>query len=314
MKPRGFSVIGKPLPKIDAMSKVVGETRFADDISLPRMLFGRLLRSPHPHARIRGIDVEKALRLEGVHGVITGKDLPEKFGIMPSTQDEEALAIDRVRYVGDPVAAVAAVSESVAEQALSLIAVDYEPMTPVLSIEEALAQQEQADKIHSWTRYANVQKAVSFEFGDVEGGFRQADRVFDDTFFYQGNTHLPMEQYCALAQYGPRDRLTIWSSTQTPHYVHRALSKVLGMPMSRIRVIATPVGGGFGGKTDPFSHELCAAKLSMLTGRPVKITLSREECFYVHRGRHPVTRMASSTGWCLASRRNRIWRARCLDL
>src|ERR1022692_524050 len=110
MKPQGFSVIGKPLPKIDAMSKVVGQTRFADDLSLPRMLYGRMLRSPHPHATIRGINVEKALALEGVHAVITGKDLPEKFGIMPSTQDEEALAVDKVRFVGDPVAAVAAAS------------------------------------------------------------------------------------------------------------------------------------------------------------------------------------------------------------
>jgi 4-hydroxybenzoyl-CoA reductase alpha subunit len=291
----GFSVIGKPLPKIDAMAKVAGETRFADDISLPRMLFARVLRSPHPHARIRAINAERAGRLEGVHAVITGRDLPEKFGIMPSTQDEEALATEKVRYVGDPVAAVAAISEEVAERALSLIEVDYEPLAPVMSIEEALRPTEAQGKLHSWTRHANVQKAVAFEFGDVDGGFKQADRIFDDTFFYQGNTHLPMEQYCAVAQYGSRDRLTLWSSTQTPHYLHRALAKVLGMPMSRIRVVATPVGGGFGGKTDPFSHEICAAKLSMVTGRPVKITLSREECFYVHRGRHPV-KMRVRTG------------------
>jgi 4-hydroxybenzoyl-CoA reductase subunit alpha len=291
----GFSVIGKPLPKIDAMAKVAGETRFADDISLPRMLFARVLRSPHPHARIRAINADRAGCLEGVHAVITGRDLPEKFGIMPSTQDEEALATEKVRYVGDPVAAVAAISEDVAERALSLIEVDYEPLAPVMSIEEALRPTEAQGKLHSWTRHANVQKAVAFEFGDVDGGFKQADRIFDDTFFYQGNTHLPMEQYCAVAQYWPRDRLTIWSSTQTPHYLHRALAKVLRMPMSRIRVVATPVGGGFGGKTDPFSHEICAAKLSMVTGRPVKIALSREECFYVHRGRHPV-KMRVRTG------------------
>ncbi|TAJ85330.1 aldehyde oxidase, partial [bacterium] len=288
MRTKPFSVIGKPLRKVDAMAKCVGETRYADDLDLPRMTFAKLLRSPHPHAKIRGIRTDKAVTLEGVYAVITGADLPEKFGIMPSTQDEEALAIEKVRYAGDPVAAVAASSEAVAERALNLIEMDYEILKPILSIEEALGATEESDRIHAWNRRANIQKAASFEFGDVPQGFARADRVFEDTFFFQGNTHLPMEQYCAVAQYGPQDKLTLWSSTQTPHYLHRALAKVLGMPMSRIRVIATPVGGGFGGKSDPFSHEICVAKLSMITGRPVKITLTREESFYVHRGRHPV--------------------------
>lgn len=295
MRTKPFSVIGKPLRKVDAMAKCVGETRYADDLDLPRMTFAKLLRSPLPHARIRGIRTGKAVALEGVYAVITGADLPEKFGIMPSTQDEEALAIEKVRYAGDPVAAIAASSEAVAEKALNLIEVDYEPLKPILSIEEALGATEESDRIHAWNRRANIQKAASFEFGDVARGFEQAERIFEDTFFFQGNTHLPMEQYCALAQYGPQDKLTLWSSTQTPHYLHRALAKVLGMPMSRIRVIATPVGGGFGGKSDPFSHEICVAKLSMITGRPVKITLTREESFYVHRGRHPV-KMRIKTG------------------
>jgi 4-hydroxybenzoyl-CoA reductase alpha subunit len=283
-----FSVIGKRLPKIDAMAKVLGETRYADDMVLPRMAFAKFLRSPHPHARIRSINTEKAARLEGVYAVITGADLPEHYGIMPSTQDEEALAVDKVRFVGDPVAAVAAQNEALAEKALGLIEVDYEVLKPVLSIEDAVAEPDSKGRIHSWTRRGNVHKAISFEFGDVERGFGEADQVFEDTFFFQGNTHLPMEQYCALAQWDPRGRVTLWSSTQTPHYLHRALAKVLGLPMGHIRVVAAPVGGGFGGKTDPFSHELCVAKLAMLAGRPVKATLTREECFYVHRGRHPV--------------------------
>lgn len=287
-KKTSFSVIGKPLPKVDAMAKCTGETRYANDMEFPRMAYAKLLHSPHPHARIHGIRIDKALSLEGVYGVITGADLPEKFGIMPSTQDEEALAVDKVRYIGDPVAAVAASSETIAEQAIQLIEVDYEILKPILSIEEALAATDESDRIHTWNRRANIQKAVSFEFGDIERGFQNADEVFEDTFFYQGNTHLPMEEYCAIASYGPGDKLTLWSSTQTPHYVHRALSKVLGMPMSHIRVIAAPVGGGFGGKSDPFSHEMSVAKLSMITGRPVKINLTREEAFYVHRGRHPV--------------------------
>lgn len=286
MKERKFSVIGKPLPKIDAMAKCAGETLYADDLSFSRMIYAKLLRSPHPHARLRSISTERAAGLDGVYAVITGKDLPEKFGIMPSTQDEEALAVEKVRYVGDPVAAVAASTETLAEKALELIDVDYEVLKPVLSIEEALTEVD--NRIHSWNRYANVQKAVSLEFGDMEKGFEGADHIYEDTFFFQGNTHLPMEQYCTIAFNGPDGKLSVWSSTQTPHYLHRTLSKVLGLPMSRIRVVATPVGGGFGGKSDPFSHELSVAKLSMTTGRPVKITLTREESFYVHRGRHPV--------------------------
>ncbi|MBI2986682.1 MAG: molybdopterin-dependent oxidoreductase [Deltaproteobacteria bacterium] len=276
------------------MAKCTGETRYADDLHFSRMVYAKLLRSPHPHALIRAIRTERALSLEGVYAVITGRDLPVRYGISPATEDEEALASEKVRFVGDPVAGVAAASETVAEKALGLIDVDYEPLRPVLSVEEALVAEGEL-RIHSWNRRANIQKAVSFEFGDVEQGFEQADHIFDETFFYEGNTHLPMEQYCAVAFYGPDGKLTLWSSTQTPHYLHRALSKVLGLPMSRIRVIATPVGGGFGGKSEPFSHEICVAKLSMITGRPVKITLTREECFYVHRGRHPV-KMRIKTG------------------
>ncbi len=295
MEKKRFSVIGKPLPKIDAMAKCVGETLYADDVNLPRTIYAKLLRSPHPHARIRAIHTERAVQLDGVFAVITGNDLPEKFGIMPSTQDEEALAIDKVRYAGDPLAAVAAASESLAEKALSYIDVEYEVLKPILSIEEALASTEESERIHLWNRRANVQKVVSLEFGQVDRAFAESDHVVEGTFFYQGNTHLPMEQYSAVGFYGPDDKLTLWSSTQTPHYVHRALAKVLGLPASRIRVIATPVGGGFGGKSDPFSHEICVAKLSMITRRPVKITLSREESFYVHRGRHPV-KMWAKTG------------------
>ena len=295
MTKKNLSVIGKPLRKIDAMAKCAGETIFADDLNLPRMTYAKLLRSPHPHARVLSINAARAIKLDGVFAVITGQDLPEKFGIMPSTQDEEALAVDKVRFAGDPVAAVAAASESLAEKALAYIDVEYEVLKPILSIEEALACTEESERIHTWNRHANIQKAVSLEFGDVESGFAQSDHVFEDTFFYQGNTHLPMEQYSAVAFYGPDDKLTLWSSTQTPHYVHRTLAKVLGLAPSRIRVIATPVGGGFGGKSDPFSHELCAAKLSMITRRPVKITLTREESFYIHRGRHPV-KMWAKTG------------------
>jgi 4-hydroxybenzoyl-CoA reductase alpha subunit len=279
-------VIGKPLPKVDAWGKVVGETKYADDLFLPRMLFGRILRSTIPHARLVGIDTHDAEQLPGVFAVVTGHDLPIKYGIMPSTQDEEALCVDKVRYVGDPVAAVAAVDEETADRALERIHVEYEPLTPVMSIREAL--DESRDQIHAYADHHNIHKLVSLEFGDIAAGFAEAEYVREDTYFYEGNTHLPLEQHAAVAYYSPDEHLTLWSSTQTPHYVHRALAKTLQLPASHIRVIATPVGGGFGGKTDPFSHEIVAAKLAMLTGRPVKIGLNREEVFYCHRGRHPV--------------------------
>src|SRR5437762_8414972 len=283
----GLSIIGQPLPKVDAAAKVTGQTLFADDVVLPRMIFARLLRSPHPHARIRRIEVSKAAAHPGVVATLVGRELPIPFGILPVSQDEHALALDKVRFVGDPVAAVAALDEETAQEALKLIEVDYDVLPPLMSIDEALRRPDA--RIHDYGPRGNVHKEVSFDFGDVDAGFAEADHVREDTFFFEGNTHLPMEQHAALGSLGPDGKLTLWSSTQTPHYVHRALARVLEMAPAQIRVIACPNGGGFGGKSDPFSHEIVAAKLSMKTGRPVKITLSREEVFYCHRGRHPVT-------------------------
>ncbi len=286
-------VIGKALRKIDATSKVTGATIVADDLVLPRMLFAKLLRSPHPHARIVRIDASKAAAAPGVKAVLTGRDLPIPFGILPVSQDEHALALDRVRFVGDPVAAVAATSEEAATAAIDLIAVEYETLPAIASAEEALAPA--ATPIHDYGDAGNIHKLISLEFGDVEEGFAAADQIFEDTLFFEGNTHLPMEQHAAVARWSEDRKLTLWSSTQTPHYVHRALAKVLELPPARIRVIACPNGGGFGGKSDPFGHEIAVAKLAMVTGRPVKITLTREEVFYCHRGRHP-TLMRVKTG------------------
>src|SRR6266487_812364 len=289
---RSYKYIGAPLPKVDAYAKVTGRALYADDIMLPRMLYGRLLRSPHPHARIISIDTHRALELPGVLAVITGEDLPQQFGILPSSQDEYALAIGKVRYVGDPVAAVAAIDPDILDEAIKLIHVEYEILPALMSIDEALAHPEV--KINDEARVGNIHKAVSYEFGDIETGFAEADYVREDWLFYEGNNHAPIEAHACVANWEPNPRdlvggkLTLWSSTQTPHYVHRELSKVLGLPQSHVRVIAPNVGGGFGGKSDPFSHEMCAAELSRRTGRPVKITCTREEVFLIHRGRHPV--------------------------
>src|SRR5687768_6720649 len=286
MSNKDFKVIGKPFRKIDARAKCVGQTKFADDIVLPRMLFCKILRSHLPHALIKNIDVSKALALPGVFAVITGKDLPIPYGILPVSQDEHALCIEKVRFIGDPVAAVAAIDEDVAFDAMNLIEVEYEPLNTIATIEEAVLIDE--PRIHDYGDGGNVHKKVSLEFGNVEEGFAEADLVREDMFFYEGNTHLPLEQHAAVAHFDSDGKIVLWSSTQTPHYVHRALAKVLGLPASHIRVIATPNGGGFGGKSDPFNHEVAVCKLSMITGRPVKITLTREEVFYCHRGRHPV--------------------------
>jgi 4-hydroxybenzoyl-CoA reductase subunit alpha len=287
MNKSDFNVVGHPLPKIDAWGKVTGETRYADDLVLPRMAYGKLLRSTHAHARIVRIDTGRARALPGVFAVITGADLPRvKFGILPVSQDEEALCMEKVRMVGDAVAAVAAIDEETAERACELIDVEYEPLPALMSIDSALSHPEV--RIHEYGDGPNVHKNVSLQFGDVEAAFASSHLVREDIFYFEGNTHLPMEQHAAVAHWAADGKLTLWSSTQTPHYVHRLLAKILDVPGAHIRVIATPVGGGFGGKLDPFAHEIAACKLSQLTGRPVKIALTREEVFYVHRGRHPV--------------------------
>jgi len=282
----GLRVIGVSRRRVDARAKVTGQTRFADDIFLPRMAYCKLLRSPHPHARIRKIDTSRALAHRGVYLVLTGKDLPIEYGILPVSQDEQALCTDHVRHVGDPVTAVIAREELTAFEALDLIDVEYEILPTISDPEEALANPE--PRIHDYGDEGNIHKRVSLEFGDVERGFAEADEIFEDTFFYQGNTHLPIEQHASVAIKDPDGKLTIWSSTQTPHYLHRALAKVLEMPAAHIRVIATPNGGGFGGKSDPFNHEIVVSKAALVLDRPVKICLTREEVFYCHRGRHPV--------------------------
>jgi len=281
-----MNVVGKPRRRVDGRAKVTGQTRFADDFALPRMVHLKLLRSPHAHALIESLDVARAQAHPGVHLVLTGKDFPVTFGILPVTQDEYALAPEHVRYVGDPVAGVVARDEQTATEALDLIEVRYRPLEPIATPEEALAKPE--PRIHAYGERGNIHRLQAFQFGDAEAAIAASDHVFEDIFFYEGNTHLPIEQHACVAALDADGKLTLWSSTQVPHYVHRALARVLRMPASQIRVIATPNGGGFGGKTDICNHELVAAKAALVLGRPVKICLNREEVFYMHRGRHPV--------------------------
>lgn len=282
----GFRTIGKRNRKLEGLAKVTGRAMYADDLTLPRMLHGKLLRSIHAHARIRSIDPSEALAMPGVHAVITGKDLPAYFGIIPWTEDEQALCEDKARYVGDAIAAVAADSELLAEEALRRIRVDYEVLEAVHDIDTALAHPER--KVNERAAEGNISKQVLLEFGSVDEELAASDEMVECEYWYEGSTHAPIETHCALADFDPTGFLTLWSSTQVAHYLHRDLAKVLELPTQRIRVIQPTVGGAFGGKSEPFSLEFCAAKLSMITGRPVKILYTREEVFYAHRGRHPM--------------------------
>ncbi len=281
-----FKVVGRAHAKVDGLAKATGAAVYADDIVLPGMLHAKTLRSPHAHAKIRRIDVSKARALKGVHAVITGDAMPIKYGVIPWTPDENALAVDKVRFIGDPVAAVAAIDEDTANAALKLIEVEYELLHAFFDPHESLVRAEPA--IHEGRKEGNISKSVQLEFGAVETALAGADVVVEDDYFFHGSTHAPIEPHCAVATYSPEGVLTLWSATQITHYVHRALARVLELPAHRIRVIQPCLGGAFGGKSDPFSLEFCVAKLAMLTGRAVKMLWTREEVFYAHRGRHPM--------------------------
>jgi 4-hydroxybenzoyl-CoA reductase alpha subunit len=283
----GFGVVGRPLRKVDGLAKATGQAVYADDIQLPGMLHAKTLRSPHAHALIRSIDASEALALPGVHAVITGQDLPIRYGVIPWTPDENALAVDKVRFIGDEVAAVAAVDEDTANEALKLIRVEYEPLRAFLDPAEALATSEPG--IHEGKKGpTNLSKHVQLSFGEVDAAFDAADLVLEEDYSFHGTTHTAIEPHCAVAQVSADGLLTLWSSTQITHYVHRALARVLEWPAQRIRVIQPCLGGAFGGKSDPFSLEFCVARLAAVTGRPVKMLWTREEVFYAHRGRHPM--------------------------
>jgi 4-hydroxybenzoyl-CoA reductase subunit alpha len=291
-QPRELRVIGTRQRKTDGLVKSTGRALYTDDITLPGMLHGKILRSPHPHARILSLDPSEAEALPGVFGVVTGGEMPTPFGIIVWTPDEHALATDRVRYIGDGVAAVAAVDEETANRALGLIRVEYEVLEPILDPEEAARRTDvQIHEPKKEGHNGNISKIVKLEFGEVEEGLRHSDVVIEGEYFFEGTTHTPIEPHCAIGMWeeggAPGGRLTVWSSTQVPHYLHRELSRVLELDPAKVRVIQPAVGGGFGGKSEPFDLEFCVAKLAMKTGRPVKILYTREEVFYAHRGRHP---------------------------
>ncbi len=279
-------------PRIDAWAKVTGQALYADDIRWPNLAYGVLLRSPHAHARIVSMDLEPARRMPGVLAVLAGPGSVAPYGIMPSTQDEHALAVNKVVHVGEPVAAIAAETREAAAAAARAAAVQYAVIKPVLRPGPGKGQ---VEPVHPEHPQGNLFKQVDLEFGEVEAAFFDS-WVREDSFFYQGNNHGAMEPHAAVAYWTPDGQVEIVTSTQTPHYVQRELSRALGIPAYKIRVRASVVGGGFGGKSEAFGHEVAAVLLSRACGRPVKITLTREEVFYTHRGRHPVS-MRVRTAW-----------------
>src|SRR6202050_2772898 len=283
---------------VDAAEKTTGAGKYTDDLSVPGMLVGKILHSPYPHARIKRIDTSRAEALEGVVTVATGQDAPNPYGILPVGHDEYPLALDKVRYVGDNVACVVAVTESIAEKALELVDVEYELLPAYFDPEESMKAQ--THLIHD-NKPGNLEKDYHHAFGDPDRGFAEADQVAEARFIANEVTHAAMEPHSTLASFeldphtGKLGRLTLWSSTQVPYYLQHKLSLVLELQMWQIRLVKPLVGGGFGGKSEVIPIEIITAVAARKAQAPVKITYTREEVFWAHRGR-PRTIVDLKTG------------------
>ena len=269
-----YRVIGKRMVRTDSLAKVTGAAVYTADIKLPRMLHAKILRSPHPHARILNIDISKALKLPGVKAIVTGADTyGVKWGVFKYTQDHTMIAIDKVRYVGEDVAGVAAIDEETALEALELIEVDYEPLPAVFDPEEAM--KEGAPLIHE--QYPNnINIHVHIEVGDVDDAFAKADLVREDTFQAAGEAYATMEPYAVVASYS-NGYLDLWVPNAGPHVRAKALANLLRMPLNKVRVRHINIGGHFGSRSEVSPGDLVTSLLSIKTGRPVKLVLTREE-------------------------------------
>ncbi len=278
-----YSVIGRSVPKIDARLKVTGQALYAGDLKLPNMLFGKILRSPHAHARILRIDTSEAERLPGVKAVITHKDVPtKKYGVSPARRDENIFCVDKVRHVGDKVAAVAAIDEETVYRALKLIKVDYEILPAVFDPVEAMV--EGAPLIHEdFPR--NINAEVHQSFGNVEEVFDHAFYVRKDTFFGHRTYHCPLEPHVSVA-FWEGDKVTLYATTQKTHYLQVDLARQFDLPMGKVRVVCPFIGGGFGGKSAAMGLDFAAVALARITGKPVKMFYDRDEMFTHNRGRH----------------------------
>ncbi len=292
--------IGIPRPYIEATKKVQGIADYADDYKTKNALHIKFVKSIFPHAKILNIDTAEAIKIPGVRYIATGKELPVTFGVLPLSQDETALAVEKTRYIGEYIVAVAADTEEIALDACKKIKVDYQPLKAFLTIEEALAAlPPDVEPIHPPRKSKkdassnggseivnNIHKKAELRFGDQQQGLKEADVVSEMEFEMVGVNHGFTEPHASTA-YWDENGLTMISATQVTHYLHRALAKTMEVPLSRVRVIKPYLGGGFGGKSDPFAHEIICAHIARKTGKPCRVRLSREEVFLANHGRHP---------------------------
>lgn len=275
-----FSVIGKPHPRTDALLQVTGKAKFGDDIARPGMLFAKILRSEYPHAKIVGIDASAAKALPGVRCVLTAKDIPvNRFGF--THFDQPVLADDKARCLGDGLAAVAADTDRIAQEALKRIKVEYVPL-PAVS-DPVAAMEESAPLVHE---KSNIISHLKIRNGDIGEGFASSDRIIEEVITTPMIEHAMIEPHAALAEAGDNGEITVWASVQRPFTIAADLGKILKLPQNKVRVIATAVGGGFGGKNEiTFEPLLCI--MAQKTGRPVKMVYTREDEFKVSTVRHP---------------------------
>lgn len=279
-----FAVVGERVPRVDAKDKVTGKAQFVGDVYLPGMLYGRILRSPYPHARIRRIDASRARNLPGVRAVITAEDTPKRrWGVF--IQDLYPLAVDKVRYVGDEVAAVAATAVEIAEEALKLIDVEYEELPAVFDLEEAMGAD--APLIHD-DKPGNIAQHIDVQRGDVEAAFARSAVVVEDTFKSTLQWHAAIETLGSVADYSPAGKLTVYMNTQTLFMARYRIAGALALNEADVRIIQPYVGGGYGGKSCDDNNAMVCSLLAMKTGRPVKLINSREDDFLASRPRVPM--------------------------
>lgn len=283
-----YSILGKSIPRVDARVKVTGQAKYTADLELPGMLWGKLLRSPYPHARILNIDTSRAERLPGVMAVVTGKDFGSfMWGRPPGAEHETPLAVDKVRYVAEGVAAVAAIDEDLAEEATELIKVDYEELPGVFDPFEAM--EDGAPLVHENIR-KNISAELHWHFGDVEKAFNESYLVREDRFRTGKVIQGFLEPSAALAFWDPSGHITIWAAKQSPLALYKPLATCFKLPFNKVRIIQPFIGGSFGGtKNDALAADFCAVLLSKKTGRPVKFVYSQEEHFNTPRRRHSMT-------------------------
>jgi CO/xanthine dehydrogenase Mo-binding subunit len=289
----GYQTIGRSIPRGDGSIKVTGAAMYSSDLVRPGMFYGRILFSDRPHARLVKIDARAALALPGVAAVITSADAPQlRFGVY--LRDRLIFAADAVRCIGEPVAAVAATSQELADRALDLIAVAYEDLPPLLTPEDALAPDAPLlhpdlasyGAIYPYIRHGNVCMETWVSQGDVEAGFAEADRIFEGDYSTGAVHQAPIEPHACLAEFDATGKLTVWTSTQQLSICHSELAAALGVPMTEVRVIPVWLGGGFGGKLKSQLEPICAL-LARAARRPVKLQLTREEEFTATHGRAP---------------------------